>query len=115
MSDKVILMVEDDALLRTLIASALGDLGFAVVTAHDGVAALDILAAQPIDILFSDISMPNGVSGIELARRAAESHPDIRILLASGFARGQLPDLPPQVAFLPKPYRIPQLLEMLAA
>ena len=58
--------------------------------------------------------MPNGISGIELARRAVEAQPKLKVLLASGFARGQLPDLPTQVAFLPKPYRIPQLLEMLA-
>ncbi len=50
------------------------------------------------------------MTGIELAAHAAQLQPHARIVLASGFARAQLPALPAYVSFLPKPYRIPQLL-----
>ncbi|KGK57214.1 CheY-like chemotaxis protein [Xanthomonas arboricola] len=109
-----LLMVEDQEELRELIGEALRDAGISVDTADDGHAALRMLRdSGPYDVVFSDIRMPNGMSGIELSEQVAQLLPDARVILASGFAKAQLPPLPPHVDFLPKPYRLRQLIDML--
>lgn len=108
-----ILLVEDDETLRDLIGGALLDLGYEVSTAEDGIQAIASLRDRPFDFVLSDVAMPNGMSGLDVAMEAATIRPAARIVLASGFAKAQLPPLPPGVAFLPKPYRIPQLLLLL--
>lgn len=109
-----ILIVDDELMLRDVVVEALHDHGYEVLVASDGPGALDILRGPArIDVVFSDVSMPNGMSGIELAEQAAQIRPGIRIMLASGFAKGQLPPIPKEVHFLPKPYRIGQLVESL--
>jgi len=109
-----ILFVDDEAPLRDVVVEALQDLGYEVLVATDGPGALEILRGPArIDAMLSDISMPNGLSGLELAARAADIRPGLGIVLASGFAKGQLPPMPAGVAFLAKPYRIHQLLEAL--
>lgn len=114
MSACSILIVDDELMLRDVVVEALQDHGYDVLVASDGPGALEILRGPGrIDVVFSDVSMPNGMSGVELAERAAEIRPGIRVILASGFAKGQLPPIPKGVAFLPKPYRIGQLVESL--
>lgn len=109
-----ILIVDDELMLRDVVVEALQDQGYDVLVASDGPGALEIMRGSArIDVVFSDVSMPNGMSGVELAEHAAEIRPGIRIILASGFAKGQLPSLPKDVHFLPKPYRIGQLVESL--
>lgn len=111
-----VLMVDDDRTLRELIAGALRDLDYTVLEAADGPSALGILQGLvAIDVVFSDVSMPNGMSGIELAGQARKLRPDVGFVLASGFAKGQIGDIPQGVVFLPKPYRIGQLLEVIDA
>ena len=72
-----------------------------------------VQGGEHFDFIFSDVSMPNGVSGIDLAAHSARLQPEARVILASGYARAQLPPLPDNVTFLPKPYRLPQLLGVL--
>lgn len=109
-----ILIVDDEWMLRDVVVEALQDHGYDVLVASDGPGALEILRGPArIDVVFSDVSMPNGVSGIELAEQASGIRPGIHIILASGFAKGQLPSIPKGVHFLPKPYRIGQLVECL--
>ena len=109
-----ILIVDDELMLRDIVVEALQENGYEVLVASHGPGALEILKGPArIDVMFSDVSMPNGMSGVELAERAAEIRPGIRVILASGFAKGQLPPIPKEVAFLPKPYRVGQLLEAL--
>ena len=116
MSGKRILLVEDEAALLEMISDVLDAEGFEVQTAVNGVAALDVLDQHaPFDYVVSDVMMPEGVSGIDLARRAAAIQPGARIVLVSGLSRAQLPTLPEGVVFLPKPYRLSQLLEGLEA
>lgn len=113
-ADPVVLMVEDNESLRDLMRDALPDFGYRVVTADDGCQALALMeSGEHFDFVFSDVSMPNGVSGIELASHSARLLPAARVILSSGYARAQLPPLPENVTFLPKPYRLPQLLDML--
>ncbi|MEA9556045.1 response regulator [Xanthomonas nasturtii] len=109
-----LLMVEDQEELRELIGEALRDAGITVDTADDAQDALRMLRdSGPYDVVFSDIRMPNGMSGIELSEQVAQLLPQARVILASGFAKAQLPPLPAGVDFLPKPYRLRQLIDML--
>ncbi|HAI47562.1 Blue-light-activated protein [compost metagenome] len=111
-----VLMVEDQQDLRELIGQALQDFGIEIHTADDGPAAVRLLQEPGgFDVVFSDISMPNGMSGVELSAHVAEALPNARMILASGYARSQLPPLPAHVEFLPKPYRLRQLVAMLQA
>jgi DNA-binding NtrC family response regulator len=63
----------------------------------------------------SDVSMPGGISGLELAAFVLEAQPEARVIVASGYQRSQLPPIPEKVRFLAKPYRLRQLLAMLEA
>jgi signal transduction histidine kinase/CheY-like chemotaxis protein len=84
---ETILVVEDDAAVRTAAVSILQNLGYQVMEAEDGRAALAILQeARPIDLLFTDLIMPNGVSGQDLLRKARERRPDLRVLFTSGYS-----------------------------
>ena len=67
-------------------------LGYDVLTATDAIAALEVLAREgSIDILFSDVIMPNGMNGVELSHKAREMRPGIKVLLASGYPMSTLP------------------------
>jgi PAS domain S-box-containing protein len=83
---EVILMVEDNKDLRTVTVKQLADLGYRTLEAETAKAALEMLAAHPeIDLLFTDIIMPGGMTGTELAREARRLYPRLRILLTSGY------------------------------
>ena len=111
---KRLLLVEDERALLMLVGDALEDSGFGVATARDGVEAMARFdAGERFDFVVSDISMPGGVSGFDIAARALATDADARVILVSGLSRGQLPPLPQGVTFLPKPYRISQLLDVL--
>lgn len=106
-----VLFVEDEADLRVIVGDALGSLGFDVVTARNGAEALERLReGAAFDHVISDVSMPEGVSGIDLAGHVAALQPQARMILVSGYMKAQLPPLPENVRFLPKPYRLGQLL-----
>jgi CheY-like chemotaxis protein len=78
--------VEDSADLRTVTVKQLKELGYRVLDASDAKSALKILAEHPdIQLLFSDIVMPGGMSGTELAEKVRDLYPGIRILLTSGY------------------------------
>ena len=109
-----VLYVEDDALLRTVTSMALEDAGFAVVEAHDGHQARRLLDEEGgFDLVISDISMPGGMSGVEVAKAAQEARPGCRTILVSGYATAQLPSLPESVVYLGKPFRVQELIESL--
>ena len=111
-----VLMVEDQTDLREMIGLALRDFGIDVATTADAHEAAALLKGEArFDVVFSDISMPNGISGVELSAHVAEALPNARMILASGYARSQLPPLPDHVEFLPKPYRLRQLVALLQA
>ena len=109
-----VLLVEDDADVQLVTVEALRFMGYSVLTADEGNGALQILRRDPdIDVLFTDVVMPKGMSGTELLEQARALRPELKVLIASGYARGQLPVLPPGCDFLPKPYRIDELEERL--
>jgi CheY-like chemotaxis protein len=82
-----ILLADDDKATRDLVKRALESDGHSVDITQDGTEALDALIADPaaFDVLVSDVHMP-GLDGIELARRAIETAPALKLLLMSGFA-----------------------------
>ena len=101
-----ILVVEDEVLIRIAVADYLRECGYRVVEAASGEEAQKIFhAGQPIEVLFSDIDLGDGIDGFELARWTRENYPGVRILLTSGVTRMareavHLCDAP----FLDKPY-----------
>ncbi|WP_307420721.1 response regulator [Azospirillum rugosum] len=114
---EVVLVVDDDDDVRALAARSLRDLGYVVVTAPDGPSAVAILqGGQRIDALFSDVVMPNGMSGVALAREARRLRPEIGVLLTSGYtaqALAQEHGLEESHPLLPKPYRETELAAMI--
>ncbi|HEY1410984.1 MAG TPA: ATP-binding protein, partial [Rhodopila sp.] len=108
----VILVVEDDADVRDLVALQLEDLGYASIIAGSGPEALEILSAAdapPIDLLLTDVVMPGGMNGLDLVREARRQRPELKALLTSGYIGGHAPgEAESEVARLPllaKPYQ----------
>jgi CheY-like chemotaxis protein len=111
-----ILVVEDDPDVLDVAVESLRLLGYVVLTAPDGPSALAVLRRDPdIRILLSDIVMPHGMNGVELAREAVRLRPELRVLLASGYPVAALPrnggddSVLKEFPFLSKPYRSSQL------
>ncbi|MCW2236542.1 response regulator [Azospirillum canadense] len=106
---ETILVVEDDADVRGMAVETLQGLGYQVLVAADGVAALAMLTAPPrVDLLFTDVVMPRGLGGVDLAHAACDVVPGLRVLLTSGYpARSPDGDPPETLPYplLPKPYR----------
>lgn len=102
----VILLVEDEALLLEMTKCDLEDLGFTVITASDGDAALQILqAGVSISALLTDIRMPGLHDGWELARRVRDLHPGLPVIYASGYSTSTPHPVEGSI-FLQKPYRL---------
>ncbi len=100
-----ILIAEDDTEVREVAAEMLRDAGFRVLAAADGRQALALLErGEQVDVLFSDVVMPGGISGLDLARLARRMRPGIGILLASGYAAQALGPDAPEFELLAKPY-----------
>jgi PAS domain S-box-containing protein len=111
-----VLIVEDEPEVLEIAKEIFDSLGYDVLTAADAVAALEILkSSAEIDVLFSDVVMPRGMSGIELANEARRLRPVAKILLASGYPVSTLPfkELPEGSAFISKPYRWTELADKL--
>jgi PAS domain S-box-containing protein len=112
---ETVLVVEDNAALRRVAVRQLTRLGYAVIEADSGEAALAQLATTPVSVLFTDVVMPGGMNGFELAQRARTTQPDIKVLLTSGFPE-QLAD-PAAIGarLLNKPYRAEDLARAVRA
>lgn len=108
-----ILLVEDDPLVRRYARSQLLALGYQVELAENGPAAMRVLReAQHIDLLLTDVMMPGGMNGAQLAEAARELRPDLRVLFSSGYSAEVLVQegrLPEGVQMLHKPYRKEEL------
>ncbi|WP_309088087.1 response regulator [Phenylobacterium sp.] len=109
-----ILLVEDDATVLALTLDVLTGLGYKVTTATNAAEALAVLhSGAEVDLLFTDVVMPGGVSGVSLARTARELRPDLRVLLTSGFVGdGQVIE-GREFPLLDKPYETAVMASML--
>jgi two-component system, NtrC family, sensor kinase len=114
-----VLLVEDDPDVREVTRATLRDAGLRVIAACDAAEALRLLeAGEAIDLLFTDVVMPGGMSGVELARRTRTLRPGMAILLASGYAAAALREHgvePGEFAVLGKPYRLGELTDRIRA
>ena len=103
----IVLVVEDDADVRATTSGMLEDLGYSVLSAPTGSAALEIIRANTaLDLVFSDVVMPDGMSGVELARQIGLLRPALPVLLTSGYtAQRIIPEMPTgELALLKKPF-----------
>ena len=116
-----ICLAEDDADMRRFLERALMKAGFEVVAFENGVEAYERLREEPFTLLLTDIVMPE-MDGIELARRATELDPDLKVMFITGFAAVALnpeTDTPAEAKVLSKPFHLRDLVDevekMLAA
>jgi PAS domain S-box-containing protein len=111
--DETILVVDDEEDMAAFVKAALEKLGYGVLAAGDAEEALRVLErTDGVELLLSDVVMPGGMSGFELAIAAKEKYPDLRILLGSGFTqRTQRSEKFPDLAkdMVAKPYRVSDL------
>lgn len=111
----VVLLVEDDDLVRMLASDILMEEGFTVVEAVIADEAWSILENRgDIGVLFTDLNMPGEMDGLALAARVAERWPHIRLVLTSGRAGLSSDEVPDDGQFLQKPYRQSQLVSAIA-
>jgi PAS domain S-box-containing protein len=112
---ETILVVEDSESVRKVAVSILRGLGYQVLEAEDGPSALTILAGgEAIDLLFTDLIMPNGIDGEELLKRAHVLRPRLKALFTSGYSEHFLHsrgNADAGVPLLNKPYRVQKLSE----
>jgi signal transduction histidine kinase/CHASE3 domain sensor protein/CheY-like chemotaxis protein len=113
---ETIMVVEDDSLVRNFVAAQLQSLGYKTVAAADARAALVIIDnGQPFDLLFTDVIMPGGMTGRQLADETAKRRPGIKVLYTSGYTDNAIVHhgrLDKGVLLLTKPYRKSQLAKM---
>jgi PAS domain S-box-containing protein len=109
---ETVLLVEDDEQVRRLVVAALKRYGYEVVEADCGPVALEKYAslAARIDLLITDVVMPGGMSGIELAAALRREQPVIPVMLMSGYHAQGLDHGIPNSTYLAKPFAIPELL-----
>jgi two-component system, chemotaxis family, CheB/CheR fusion protein len=110
---ETVLVVEDNTALRRVVVRQLGELGYRVLAAENATAGLRLLEQQSIDLLLTDIVMPGGINGRELAQRARQRWPGIRVVFTSGFSEawlsGDAGRLSSRAPLLSKPYRKEEL------
>ena len=115
-STEMVLIVEDEPDLMDVASALYISMGYEVLTASSGQEALALLGSRHIDILFTDVIMPNGMNGVELATYTRKHYPEVKVILASGYP---LPALKVEhnnlneFAFVNKPYRLSDLARAL--
>jgi CheY-like chemotaxis protein len=116
MTKPLILLAEDEAMLRTIAVEMLEDAGFGVFEAGDGIEALELLKANSqITLLVSDIKMPR-MDGYALIEAALEVKPDLKVLLMTGYAQGPPPGVVKarEIRVLHKPFNLEELCALAA-
>ncbi|MBV8651465.1 MAG: response regulator [Alphaproteobacteria bacterium] len=111
MDQIVVLIVEDEAEIRALARRVLTRSGFCVLTAADADAALQIMTAVVPDLLFTDIVLPGGIDGLQLAALAKSLDPEIKIAATTGYAISSERLAAVAGILLPKPYAPNDLIE----
>jgi len=116
---EIILVVEDDPLVRTYVLAQISSLGYRTLSASNGPEALNVLrSSEPIDLLFTDIIMPGSINGRELSIEALKLRPDLKVLFTSGYTENAIDHdgrLDQGVQLLRKPYRRADLANMIRA
>ena len=108
-----IILAEDDSDMRRFLCKALQNAGYDVVAFDNGLSAYERIREEPFTLLLTDIVMPE-MDGIELARRATELDPDLKVMFITGFAAVALnpnSNAPPQAKILSKPFHLKDLVD----
>ncbi|MBE1159650.1 response regulator [Dyella acidiphila] len=107
----IVLIAEDSEPVRELAREALEDEGYHVIDFSDGIKALALLKGeQVVDLLFTDVMMPGGMDGIELAVRARKFRHGLKVLVTSGQPYVDTSAIEGAI-YLPKPYRLTEMLQ----
>ena len=115
-SDRAILIVEDEALIRFDLVDFFEDAGFRVFEADNASSAIAIMEKNAeIRIVLTDIQMPGGMDGIRLAHYIRDRYPPVFLMVASGAIRPTAADLPTDALFFPKPFDPRSVLDILRA
>jgi len=110
----VVLVVEDEPLLRLFAVDMIEDAGFATVEAANATEAVAILESRPdILIVFTDVDMPHGMDGTRLAACIRDRWPPIKIIITSDKPLPRHPGIPAETVFFPKPFRQDKVVETL--
>ena len=110
----IVLVVEDDPLLRMLAVEVVEEAGYTAIEARDADEAVVLLESRAdIALLFTDIDMPGSMDGLKLAHAVRNRWPPIKILIVSGKQQLQTCDRPSNSCFFGKPYRTAALVEEL--
>jgi CheY-like chemotaxis protein len=107
-----VLVVEDDLGLLNLAAYVLGKQGCQVLTDVDAFGALALLLSHSVDLLFTDVDLAHGTSGVTLARDARALRSDLPIAYTSGRIDLSADQMVPGSLFLPKPYRLAEIIRL---
>jgi len=111
-----VLLVEDDLTVATLTTEMLRSIGYAVLHVKSAAAALDALAAgRTIDVVFSDVMMPGGMNGVDLAREVRRRRPDLPVVLTTGYIEVARTAMTEGLQVLVKPYQLETLARVLDA
>ena len=109
--EPLILVVEDQEILRLYAADLLEEHGFRVVEAQNAAAALKVLETRnDVRMLFTDIQMPGALDGMELAREVHHRWPHVLLVITSGQKKPTEAEIPDHGRFVAKPYRAAELL-----
>lgn len=118
-SGKTVLVVDDEPSVRLLVSEVLNHLGYTVLEAADSKAGLQILESTvPIDVLVSDVGLPGGLNGRQMADKARRCRPDLPVLFITGYAEAHVLDhdyLEPCTAVLTKPFALEALASQVNA
>jgi DNA-binding NtrC family response regulator len=111
----VIVVTEDEVLVRTVAVELLNDEGFVTIEAEHAAAALEIIEsrADEVDVLFTDIRMPGPMNGVELAHRVHTQWPWILLVIVSGNFSVSHAELPEGARFLSKPYSMQRVVDLI--
>lgn len=110
----IVLIVEDEPLLRLLAVDMVADAGFTALEAANSTEAVRILEARgDIQIVFTDVNMPQGIDGLDLATCIRERWPSIEIIITSGKPFPSDTPLPARSVFYTKPYRQAQIIDQM--
>lgn len=111
---RTVLVIDDEVALLDIISDVLEESGFAVLVAPDGPAGLDIVRSErPIDLLITDIRLPKGMNGRQVAEVARTVRPELKILFMTGYAGSALDGAPmePGMDMMTKPFDIVRLAD----
>lgn len=110
----LVLVVEDDPLVRAMAVDALEDEGFEVLEAPSADYAASLLEARrDIGVVFTDVTMPGALNGFDLARLVRRTYPQVHVLISSGALPNGFSGEAPEARFVPKPYRMTDVVRII--